>query len=59
MKILNLTQGSPEWLATRAQHFCASDAPAMMGVSKYKTRSDLLREKATLDGSNQYRNLIL
>lgn len=48
MKIFEgLVQGSPEWLAVRAQHFCASDAPAVMGVSKYKTRGDFLREKAT------------
>lgn len=45
MQILNLIQGSPEWLQARAQHFCASDAPAMMGESIYKTRSALLAEK--------------
>jgi predicted phage-related endonuclease len=42
-----LTQGSPEWLAYRAQHFNASDAPAMMGCSPYKTRAELLRELHT------------
>ncbi|ALV06667.1 YqaJ viral recombinase family protein [Roseateles depolymerans] len=47
MKIHNLRQGSPEWLAYRAQHFNASDAPAMMGVSPYKTRAELLRELHT------------
>ena len=47
MKILNLIQGSREWLAHRAAHFNASDAPAMMGCSPYKTRSDLLRELHT------------
>lgn len=47
MKIHDLIQGSPEWLAYRAQHFNASDAPAMMGVSPYKTRADLLRELHT------------
>ena len=47
MKIHELTQGSPEWLAYRAQHFNASDAPAMMGVSPYKTRAELLRELHT------------
>ncbi len=47
MKILDLTQGSAEWHAARATHFCASDAPAMMGASKYKSRNDLIREKAT------------
>lgn len=47
MKILNLVQGSPEWIEHRRTHFNASDAPAMMGVSKYQTRSDLLKAKAT------------
>ncbi|ROH87968.1 endonuclease [Pseudomethylobacillus aquaticus] len=47
MEIRNLTQGSPEWHAHRAQHFNASDAPAMMGVSPYKTRSELLHQYAT------------
>lgn len=47
MKLHNLIQGSPEWLAYRAQHFNASDAPAMMGVSPYKTRAELLRELHT------------
>lgn len=44
MKIVNLIQGTPEWHAHRAQHFNASDAPAMLGVSKYKTRTQLLDE---------------
>lgn len=47
MIILKVTQGSREWLAERSERFNASDAPAIMGVSKYKTRSELLREKAT------------
>lgn len=47
MKIHNLIQGSPEWLAYRAKHFNASDAPAMMGCSPYKTRAQLLREMHT------------
>lgn len=47
MQIHQLTQGSPEWIAYRTQHFNASDAPAMMGCSAYKTRSHLLHELAT------------
>ncbi len=43
----NLVQGSPEWLAYRAKHLNASDAPAMMGVSKYKTRNELIAQYAT------------
>lgn len=44
---LNVTQGSPEWHAARAKCFNASEAPAMKGVSQYKTRSALLHEKST------------
>jgi hypothetical protein len=47
MKIHNVVQGSPEWHALRAAHFCASEAPAMMGVSPYQTRTALLQQKAT------------
>lgn len=48
MKIFEgLVPGTSEWLAVRAQHFCASDASAAMGISKYKTRAAFLREKAT------------
>lgn len=47
MKTVNLTQGSPEWHAHRATHYNASDAPAMLGVSPYKTRAQLVREYAT------------
>lgn len=47
MKTHSLLQGSLEWNAHRATHFNASDAPAMMGCSLYKTRSQLLHEMAT------------
>lgn len=47
MKTLNLVQGTPEWHAHRLQHLNASDAPAMLGCSPYKTRSQLIREVAT------------
>lgn len=40
-------QGSQAWHEHRRTHFNASDAPAMMGVSPYKTRSQLLRETHT------------
>ena len=42
-----IIQGTPEWHEFRTQHLNASDAPAMMGGSPYKTRDALLREKAT------------
>ncbi|WP_401728043.1 YqaJ viral recombinase family protein [Stenotrophomonas muris] len=47
MITVELIQGTPEWHAHRASHFNASDAPAMMGCSPYKTRSQLVREFAT------------
>jgi putative phage-type endonuclease len=40
-------QGSAEWHQHRATHFNASDAPAMLGVSPYKSRTQLLDELAT------------
>lgn len=43
----DLIQGSPEWMAHRAQYFNASDAPAMVGCSPYKTRTQLLHELHT------------
>ena len=42
-----LQQGSPEWHAFRLTHFGASEAGAMMGLSPYKTRDQLLTEKKT------------
>ncbi len=42
-----LIQGTPEWHAYRAAHDNASDAPAMMGCSSYKTREQLIAERAT------------
>jgi predicted phage-related endonuclease len=42
-----LIQGSADWHAYRAEHNNASDAPAMLGVSPYKSRTELLHERAT------------
>ncbi len=47
MQVHTLVQGSPEWHAHRREHFNASDAPAMLGCSQYKTRAELVRELAT------------
>ena len=44
---IQAVQGSEAWHAARAKCFTASEAPGMMGVSKYMTRSELLRQKAT------------
>lgn len=45
--IHKLTQGSADWHAYRAKHFNASDCPAMLGISPYKSRDALLKEMAT------------
>ncbi|MBN7138960.1 hypothetical protein A7A76_07615 [Lysobacter enzymogenes] len=47
MKTLQLIQGTPEWHAHRAEHYNASDAPAMLGCSPYTSRSQLIRRVAT------------
>jgi putative phage-type endonuclease len=47
MKIHNVAQGSAEWHALRAKYFTASEAPAMMGASKYQSRTELLNMKKT------------
>lgn len=47
MELVTLIQGTPEWQAHRAKHLNASDAPAMMGVSPYVTRSELIKRLAT------------
>lgn len=47
MQVVNLVQGSPEWHAHRRNYFNASDAPAMMGLSKYETRNELLHRIKT------------
>lgn len=41
--IASLIPGSPAWLQSRS----ASKAPAMMGASKYQSRSDLIKQMAT------------
>ena len=46
-KIVSVVQGSEEWLILRAARNTASEAPAMKGVSKYQSRNDLLKQKAT------------
>lgn len=46
MKILNLVQGSPEWLAVRRQYVTASEMASVLKVpGAYKSRSMLLKHK--------------
>lgn len=47
MKVTTLVQGSPEWHNHRKAHWNASDAAAMLGVSPYQTRNELLHRIAT------------
>lgn len=60
MKTHSLIQGSAEWHEYRKAHFNASDAPAMLGLSPYKTRTQLLNEMksgitADVDAATQRR----
>ncbi|MCB1504279.1 MAG: YqaJ viral recombinase family protein [Hyphomicrobiaceae bacterium] len=50
----SVTQGSPEWLSLRTGYLTASEAPAMLGVSRFQTRSALLRQKATAGENDIY-----
>lgn len=45
MNVHEVAQGSQDWHALRASCFTASEAPAMAGVSKYQSRSALLKQK--------------
>ena len=45
MKKLDLVQGSEEWRQARLNYLCASEAPAMMGDSKFMSRRQLLALK--------------
>jgi putative phage-type endonuclease len=44
-KFVNLKQRTPEWLEWRRTYVCASDAPIIMGESKFKTLRELYDEK--------------
>ena len=43
----HVQQGTTAWLQLRTGYPTASEAPAAQGVSRYMTRSELLRQKAT------------
>lgn len=47
MKTIPHIQGSPEWAAVRQTMRPASEASAMMGQSKYLSRTDLLKQRKT------------
>jgi len=56
MKLINLEQGSPEWLEFRRMGIGASDAPSIMGVG-FKTAEQLLDDK--LSGKEQIVNVAM
>lgn len=47
MEVLNVAQGSQEWLDARRAYHTASEAPAAMGHSKYVSRTKLLAKKTS------------
>jgi putative phage-type endonuclease len=47
MKTHDFIQGSQDWHDFRANHYGASEASAMLGLSPYKSRTQLLKEKKT------------
>jgi len=49
MKQIELKQGSKEWIAHRLNHFNASDAPAMLGVSSHESRTDFMKRLAYIE----------
>lgn len=56
MKPINITQNTDAWHEWRASVYGASDCAAMLGISPYKTREALIREKATgeKEAANEY-----
>jgi putative phage-type endonuclease len=57
VKVVSLEQNSPEWVVWRKGGIGASDAAAVVGLSPWTTRSQLLREKRSpLTGTGDYEN---
>lgn len=55
MQIHDVIQGSEEWLRLRDEYFTASEAPAMLGLSKYVRRDELLSlKKFGIDNTSEY-----
>ncbi len=48
MIVHDLRQGTPEWNQFRLEHFAASEAAAMLGLSTKVTRNELLHMKHTM-----------
>lgn len=47
MNVIPVVSNTPEWMEIRALHDTASEAPAAHGKSKFTSRTDLMRQKAT------------
>lgn len=45
MQKLDIQQGTPEWLELRREYITATDAPAIMNESPFRTRRDIYNEK--------------
>lgn len=48
-KIIQLQQGTPEWLAWRREGITATDIAAILGVSPYGDYKDIIKKKQGLD----------
>ena len=48
---LPVRQGTAEWLAARREHICATDIPALLGISPWKCEQDVADEKLAGNGS--------
>jgi putative phage-type endonuclease len=55
MKEINLVQGSDEWKLFRINHIGCSDISAILGVSRWKTKADIWKQK-TGNGEEQVDN---
>lgn len=60
MITLKLKQGTDEWLEARLNHLTASEAPAMMGDSKFMSRNQLLALKKgwKSNPNNKYKEML-
>ena len=47
---LRLLQGSPEWLAARREYVTATDIPALLGLSPWRSEQDVADEKTSGNG---------
>lgn len=56
MKLIDLAQGSPEWLEWRSKGITASDIPVILGLSPYKTPWRLWAEKTGLANPDDLSN---